>query len=75
MTTHVIDGEARSVDDQVEWLDDQQILYAVADETSGSGGTSLWKVGIKGGPPVPWAEGAYSPSIVAAMASRTESVR
>ena len=49
MTAGVIAGEQRSVDDQVEWFDDQHLVYAVADDTPGSGGTSIWKVNIEGG--------------------------
>ena len=75
MTTRVIDGEVRSVDDQVEWLDDWHIVYAVVDDRPGNGGTSLWKVDIRAGVALPWAEGAYSPSIVAAMNSRTASAQ
>jgi hypothetical protein len=31
-------GEARSVDDQAEWLDDATVAYAVRDRTEPSGG-------------------------------------
>jgi hypothetical protein len=64
MATHVIEGERRSVDDQVEWLDDRHIVYALPDEGSGNGGTSIWKADILTGVASLWAEGAYSPSIV-----------
>lgn len=61
---HVIPGETRSVDDQVEWLDDSRIAYAVGDEESGRGGTSVFAVDVVSAPAVLWADGAYSPSAV-----------
>jgi hypothetical protein len=65
MTDSVIAGEVRSVDDQVEWLDATHLLYALADEESGFGGTSVWTVGISGETPATlWLRGAYSPSVV-----------
>jgi hypothetical protein len=39
-------GEARSVDDQAEWLDDQHLLYTVQDE--GTIGTSIWEATLGG---------------------------
>jgi hypothetical protein len=64
MREQVLEGEPGSVDDQPEWLDDEQLLYAVADETPGLGGTSIRKISIRGGPSSVWADGAYSPSAV-----------
>jgi hypothetical protein len=64
MAVQVIDGEAASVDDQVEWLDDEYLIYAVADDTPGNGGTTIRKVSIRNGPSSVWADGAYSPVIV-----------
>lgn len=71
MASRVIGGEEQSVDDQVEWLDDHHLVYARSDATAGNGGTSLWKVNIQSGPASPWADGAYSPSIVVPQGSRT----
>ena len=40
-------SETRSVDDQVEWLDDERVAYALpAMETSG-GGADIWTVGLR----------------------------
>jgi hypothetical protein len=60
----LIDGETRSVDDQVEWLDDARILYALPDETEGRSGTSVWVVDVAAGASELWADGAFSPSVV-----------
>jgi hypothetical protein len=65
MAENVIAGETRSVDDQVEWLDATHLVYAIADEESGFGGTSIWTVNVDtGGPAALWLRGAYSPSVV-----------
>ena len=57
-------AERGSIDDQLEWLDNSHVLYAVA-----SGGrspsTTLWMVGIDGSrEPVPFLPNAYSPAVV-----------
>jgi hypothetical protein len=39
-------GEARSVDDQAEWLDDEHLLYTVQDE--GTIATSIWEATLGG---------------------------
>ena len=53
--------ETRSVDDQVDWLDDEHVVYHI----TGSTGADVWKVRVDGSTPpemlVPY---AYSPSIV-----------
>lgn len=64
MNGWVIDREPASVDDQVAWLDDEQIVYAVADETPGGGGTTIRRISIRQGPAVVWADGGYSPSVI-----------
>jgi hypothetical protein len=69
MTSQMIPGETRSVDDQVAWLDDQHVVYALADDTPGRGGTSIWQVDVDRGAASTWADGAYSPAILAAPAS------
>jgi hypothetical protein len=62
LTERIIAGEDRSIDDQVQWLDDRRILYAVSDPEPGRGGTSIWVVNVDGGQASLWADGAYSPS-------------
>lgn len=57
-------GEARSVDDQVEWLDDSTVLYGLP--RSGAAGVSdIWKINIeRGAKPSLFIEQAWSPSVV-----------
>ena len=55
-------AETRSVDDQVEWLDDGRILYALP---HGSGSSAIWAVAADGtGEPVMMRADAYSPTVV-----------
>ena len=42
-------AESRSVDDQVEWLDDTHILYALPRAASGTAETDTWVVDADGG--------------------------
>ncbi len=63
LTDRLVPGELRSIDDQVEWLDDSNLLYGVGDDENGLGGTSVWKVGVDSGPAAIWLRGAYSPSV------------
>jgi hypothetical protein len=64
LTDHLVPGELRSIDDQVEWLDDRHLLYSVSDDERGLGGTSVWKVDVDHGTPAAiWLRGAYSPSV------------
>jgi hypothetical protein len=60
----LVEGESRSIDDQVEWLDDRRILYAAADERPGRSGTSIWVVDVTRGESTLWSDGAYSPAVV-----------
>jgi hypothetical protein len=54
--------ETRSVDDQVEWLDNDQVLYHL---TGGSTAADLWSVRVdNGAPPQLVRAAAYSPSVV-----------
>jgi hypothetical protein len=62
-TEQVLAGETRSVDDQVEWLDDERILYAVSDEEIGAGATSVWTIRVGGGPAQRWLSNGFSPAI------------
>jgi hypothetical protein len=60
----LITGETRSVDDQVQWLDNDRLLYSVPDEQQGRSGTSIWVASTTGAASSLWADGAYSPSVV-----------
>lgn len=64
MQEQVVPDELRSIDDQVEWLDQNSILYGAEDAERGLGGTSVWAVGVRGGAPQKLLPGAYSPSVV-----------
>ena len=59
-------AEARSVDDQVEWLSDREIAYALPDDRGGaSAATSTWALAIDGpSQPRLLAPLAYSPAYV-----------
>jgi hypothetical protein len=59
----VLDQETRSIDDQVEWLDNDHILYGASDEELGTGRTSVWVLDVNGGPPRKWLVDAFSPSV------------
>jgi hypothetical protein len=53
--------ETRSVDDQVEWLDDDRVLYHIA----GARGADIWSLRVDGtDAPALLREYAYSPSVV-----------
>lgn len=57
-------AERRSIDDQLEWLDDSTVLYSVPEEGGGGGGTDVWAVPIGGkSPPQRYLASAYSPSV------------
>jgi WD40 repeat protein len=54
--------ETRSVDDQVEWLDDHRVVYHL---TNGTTAADLWTVGIDNRtPPQRLLESAYSPAVI-----------
>jgi hypothetical protein len=56
-------AETRSVDDQVEWLDNQTVLYALPGSNSGAI-TNTWSVPAAGsGAPTMFIEHASSPSV------------
>ena len=63
LTDRLVPGELHSVDDQVEWLDANHLLYGVSDDEGGLGGTSVWNVNVDSGPAAVWLRGAYSPSV------------
>jgi hypothetical protein len=58
-------AETRTVDDQVEWLDDERVLYALPDENEGSAESAIWTVRADGsGAPQPFLGSGYSPVVV-----------
>lgn len=58
-------AETRSVDDQVEWLDDQHVLYGLLAASSGTVVTNVWAVPADGsGEPRLLIPGAASPAVV-----------
>jgi hypothetical protein len=63
--------ETRSVDDQLEWLDNDRVLYAVSDNPSGSSAsTAVWMADASGvTPPQVFIPKAYSPAVVRVAAS------
>jgi hypothetical protein len=44
-------SETRSVDDQVEWLDDRSIAYMLPSQESTGGGSDVWAVNVSGAEP------------------------
>jgi hypothetical protein len=57
-------AETRSVDDQVQWLDDATVLYALPSDRPGAAGTDQWVVPADGsGAPRLLVEGAYSAAV------------
>ena len=57
--------ETRSVDDQVEWLDNSRILYGMPGEGSGAAETNVWVVNADGtGTPSMLIPKAWSPAVV-----------
>jgi hypothetical protein len=58
-------AEAQSVDDQVEWLDDRQIMYGLLAAPSGTAVTNVWVVPADGtGAPRLLIPGAASPVVL-----------
>jgi hypothetical protein len=56
-------AETRGIDDQIEWLDDGQILYALPDETS-EAIANIWALPADGGAPRLLLPQAESPAVV-----------
>jgi hypothetical protein len=57
----VLDAETRSVDDQVEWLDDDHVLYFYPSEA----GNNVWALNISNRePPRIFLKDVYSPAVV-----------
>ena len=61
-------AEKRSVDDQLEWLNDEFVLYTLPDsETRATPVTNVWRIGIDGNTtPELLLKNAYSPAVVRA---------
>jgi Tol biopolymer transport system component len=59
-------GETRNVDDQIEWLDDQHVVYALAESgPPRTTATDVWVVPVDGSaPPRVLIPQAYSPAVV-----------
>jgi hypothetical protein len=57
-------AETRSVDDQVEWLDDRAILYSLPASQGAGHATDRWRLGIDGGVPTLFLSNAFSPAVV-----------
>ena len=59
-------GESRSVDDQVEWLDNDHILYALSENEKGaSASTDIWVIPAKAdAQPEVLLKGGFSPAVV-----------
>jgi hypothetical protein len=59
-------AETRSVDDQIEWLDDAHVLYALGEGgPARTSATSIWVLPIDGSaPPSVFLAQAYSPAVV-----------
>ncbi|WP_229068321.1 hypothetical protein [Actinoplanes sp. DH11] len=58
-------AETRSVDDQVEWLDDETIVYGLAREDASSASSDVWSVPADGtGTPKVLVSDAWSPAVV-----------
>jgi hypothetical protein len=63
-------AETRSVDDQVEWLDNQTVLYAITRSASGTAATDTYEVPADGsGAPKIYINYAWSPSVTRAAGS------
>lgn len=55
--------ETRTVDDQIEWLDDETILYGMPRDGA-PGDTDVWALGVDGSEPELFIAHAWSPSVV-----------
>ena len=58
-------AEVRSVDDQVEWLDDSRVLYGLPRDVEGTASSDIWVVPADGtGAPEVFIPNAWSPSVL-----------
>jgi Tol biopolymer transport system component len=62
LTETILNNESRSVDDQVEWLDDARLVYHL---TNGSTAADLWAMRVDNStPPERLLISAYSPAVI-----------
>jgi hypothetical protein len=62
MAETILNNETRSVDDQVEWLDDDRVVYHLANGTTAA---DLWSLRAdNSAPPMRLLESAYSPAVI-----------
>ena len=62
MNETILNNETRSVDDQVEWLDDTRVVYHL---TNGTTAADLWALRAdNGAPPERLLASAYSPAVI-----------
>lgn len=60
----ILDGEERSVDDQLQWLDDDTLLYGLPRDDD-PGVTDVWSLGVRGvAAPQVLIEQAWSPAVI-----------
>jgi hypothetical protein len=62
-------AEKRSVDDQLEWLDNEFVLYTVPDsETRATPVMNVWRIAVDGNtPPELFLKNAFSPAVVRSL--------
>ncbi|MDF5758153.1 hypothetical protein [Spongiactinospora sp. TRM90649] len=60
-------GERRSVDDQVAWLDDERVMYAVPKTAGGRTTADVWVAPLDGGAPRLLVPDADSPTVVGGL--------
>jgi hypothetical protein len=63
MDIRQLGAEERNIDDQLEWLDDEAVLYAFEDPETLV--TDIWRSPADGGQPAVFIAGAESPAVVA----------
>ena len=61
--TETVLAETRSVDDQVEWLDGNTVLYGLPRDGH-AGDSDVWSLDLAGGEPEVFIEHAWSPAVV-----------
>lgn len=66
-------AEKRNVDDQIEWLDDTHVLYALT-AADGGASTDVWTAPVDGrGEPTLYLRNAYSPAVERVVQSAADS--
>lgn len=73
MEETAVELETRSIDDQVEWLDDDHVLYGfVADRGSPEDAMGIWMSPVRrapAAPPILFARAASSPAVIASASA------